>query len=71
MVRKELSDQEGAYKWYNRGIALLKLGRFEEAVAEFDRVLTILPRYSDAWYNKGNALNRLGRYGEANGRAHV
>ena len=63
-MRKEMSDQEGAYKRFNRGIALIKLGRYEEATAEFDRVISVLPRYADAWYNKGNALNRLGRDGE-------
>ncbi|MEH1779120.1 MAG: tetratricopeptide repeat protein, partial [Nostoc sp.] len=47
--------------WYNRGIALRKLGRFEEAIASYDQALKFQPDKDEAWYNRGIALRKLGR----------
>ncbi|MGF1933399.1 MAG: TPR end-of-group domain-containing protein [Nostoc sp. ChiQUE02] len=38
--------------WYNRGIALRKLGRNEEAIASYDQAVKIKPDYHEAWYSK-------------------
>ncbi|MEH2294426.1 TPR end-of-group domain-containing protein [Nostoc sp.] len=38
--------------WYNRGYALDKLGRFEEAIASYDQALNFKPDLHQAWYNK-------------------
>ena len=38
--------------WYNRGVALGNLGRYEEAIASYDRAVEIKPDYASAWYNK-------------------
>ncbi len=38
--------------WYNRGIALGKLGRNEEAIASYDQALKFKPDYHQAWYSK-------------------
>ncbi|WP_016865047.1 TPR end-of-group domain-containing protein, partial [Fischerella muscicola] len=35
-----------------RGIALRQLGRYEEAIASYDKALEIKPDYHQAWYNK-------------------
>lgn len=51
--------------WYNRGIALRKLGRLEDAIASFDKALEIKPDKHIAWYNRGNVLDDLGRLEEA------
>ncbi|HIQ39504.1 MAG TPA: tetratricopeptide repeat protein [Methanothermococcus okinawensis] len=51
--------------WNNKGIALSRLGRYEEAIECYDRALEIDPKNSLTWYNKGVALQRLGRYSEA------
>jgi len=51
--------------WYNRGYILYNLGRYEEAVASFDKVIEIKPDYHEAWYNRGYILYELGRYEEA------
>ena len=50
--------------WYNRGYALRKLGRLEEAVASYDQALKIKPDKYEAWYNRGILLIKLGRWKE-------
>ena len=57
------SDYVEAY--YNRGNALHELKRFEEAVASYDRALTLRPDYAEAHSNRGNALHALKRFDEA------
>ena len=56
-------DHPGAH--YNRGVALLKLGRYAEAVAANDRALAAAPDHANAWLNRGKALAQLNRYEEA------
>ena len=51
--------------WFNRGYALMNLGRDEEALASFDKALQIEPDYYQAWNNRGVVLGNLGRYEEA------
>ena len=51
--------------WYNRGIALGKLGRLEEAVTSYDKANQIKPKYHKAWYNRGIALRKLGKFEQA------
>ena len=48
-----------------KGIALIGLGMFNEAIMNFDRALAIDPNLKPALTSKGVALNNLGRYGEA------
>jgi tetratricopeptide (TPR) repeat protein len=50
--------------WYNRGKALVELGRYEEAITSYDRSLKIKPD-KESWHNHGLALFKLGRYEEA------
>lgn len=38
--------------WNNRGLALVNLGRHEEAIASYDQALHLKPDYHAAWYNK-------------------
>jgi len=54
-----------AEAWYNKGVALAKLGRYNEALKAYDKAIKIKPDYSKAWYNKGNTLVNLDRYDEA------
>jgi tetratricopeptide (TPR) repeat protein len=51
--------------WYNKGLSLYSLERFEEALSCFDRALEIDPRLDRALFNKGTTLGRLGRKEEA------
>ena len=48
-----------------RGGALAELGRFDEALACFDRALAIRPDYAEALENKASALAAQGRMAEA------
>ena len=45
----------------NRGNCLYKLGKYREAIADFDRCIGLDPKFSQAYYNKGLTLERLGR----------
>ncbi len=47
------------------GLATSAVGRQEEALGEFDKALTLNPRYVDALLNRAVTLNELGRYEEA------
>ncbi len=51
--------------WFNRGVALEKMGKSEQAVECFDMALEENPNDSWAWFNKGVSLHRLGLLGEA------
>lgn len=49
--------------WYKKGMDLYyKQGRFQDAIACFDRVIEMDPNHVDAWREKGICLNELGRY---------
>ena len=47
------------------GSSLYSSGRFEEAVASYDKALEINPHYGEIWSNRGLTLVRLGKYEEA------
>jgi CHAT domain-containing protein/Flp pilus assembly protein TadD len=47
--------------WFDRGNELFELGRYEEAIASYDRAIKINPDYHEAWANRGITLYSLGR----------
>ena len=49
----------------NRGVALFTVGRFEDALASYDRALAIRPADAETLCHRGHALAFLGRYEEA------
>jgi len=51
--------------WYNRGISLLYLRRYEEAIASFDKTLEFKPNDHEVWNIRGILLWTLGRLDEA------
>ncbi len=53
-----LKDQAGAEAAYNRGNALARAGKLEEAIAEYDRALAEAPGHADAQHNR-ELLRRL------------
>lgn len=58
------SERTGDY-WNNLGISLESLGRYDEALAAYDRALELDPESAHSWSNKGALLRRLRRYDEA------
>lgn len=50
---------------YNAGNMLLKLQRFDEAIAKYDISLELAPGYPQSWVNRGIAFNNKGSYSEA------
>jgi len=44
---------------YHKGVALARLGKHDEAVVCYDRMLEINPNDFEALYNKGVALGEL------------
>ncbi|MCP4348017.1 MAG: serine/threonine protein kinase [Desulfobacterales bacterium] len=50
---------------YNKGVALYKLERYEEAIIFFSRTVEINPQYGEAWFNKGALLLNLGQIHDA------
>jgi Flp pilus assembly protein TadD len=51
--------------WMNQGLALRRLGRYNEALEAYNRALELEPSYILAWNNRGVVLLDLGRYREA------
>lgn len=45
--------------WNARGYALMRLRRYQEAVADFDRALALKPDYENARRNREAALQRV------------
>ncbi len=64
-IQAPVADTQSVIFWNHKGCSLVALGRADEAIACFDRVLAIEPQAADNWYNKGGALYELGRYKEA------
>ena len=58
-------EPDNVYTLIEKGIALDNLGRYEEAIGYYSRVLAIEPDNFGALNNIGWALDRLGRYEEA------
>jgi len=60
-----LSSINESDTWYNKGLALYNLRKYDEAIKCCDEAIRINPEYADAWYFKGIALDNLGEYDEA------
>ena len=54
---------QNANGWYDRAIALTELGRYDEAVASYDRAIAINRKYTHAGDQKGVVLARPGSTG--------
>jgi tetratricopeptide (TPR) repeat protein len=49
----------------NLGAALVRKGRFEEALLSYENAAALVPGWSDVAFNRGNLFYRIGRYEEA------
>jgi tetratricopeptide (TPR) repeat protein len=59
------SGQQTAEGWFNKGVALADLGKYDEAIRAFDKAIEINPQYVAAWAGKSIVLKALGRTAEA------
>ena len=51
--------------YFERGTTYIESGRFEQAIASFDKAIELKPNFHDAWNNRGLALLNLERYEQA------
>ena len=51
--------------WYNKGVAIGKLNKSDEAIIAYDKAIEINPQNSDAWYDKAVTLDKLSKSDEA------
>ncbi|MEA5619272.1 tetratricopeptide repeat protein [Cronbergia sp. UHCC 0137] len=51
--------------WFNKGLTLFYLQRFEEAIAAYNQTITLKPNFYQAWFNRGRILGELGEFEEA------
>ena len=66
LVNREIkTDPNNANAWYNKGVLLFKMCRYQDARNSFAQAADIDPEFAEAWYNKGIALMTLGKYLEA------
>jgi tetratricopeptide (TPR) repeat protein len=56
---------DDAFARYGLAMEYLKLGRAEDAVAEFRALIAAHPDYSYAYYHGGQAYEKLGRVDDA------
>jgi tetratricopeptide (TPR) repeat protein/DNA-binding winged helix-turn-helix (wHTH) protein len=56
-----------ALEWYEDCLAsaCLRTGRFQRAIAEYQRVVQTFPRLADSWHGLGKAFQATGQYAEA------
>ncbi len=51
--------------WFRRGALLESLGRFDEALADFDTAIRLAPNEGNSYYNRGLLQFNAGHYREA------
>jgi tetratricopeptide (TPR) repeat protein len=57
--------QQKVIAWDRQGNALIGLGRYNEALAAFNRAIGLNSNYADSWSNRSVALWHLGRFNDA------
>lgn len=58
-------DPENPLILNNKGHALIKLNKFDEALNTLNKALKIIPNYLPFLHNKGYAFEEMGNYDEA------
>lgn len=58
-------DEQNAETWYDRGVAFIRTGQPEKAIADYTRAVELDPDFSIAWNNRAAAFASLENYGAA------
>lgn len=58
-------DNNYVSAWNDKGVALMELGKFQDALKCFEQVIRLEPSDNMAWYNRGYVLLILEEYQEA------
>ena len=53
LYEKTENNEKFALAWYQKGIVLASLGRYEEAISCFDESTSLNYKFGEAWYRKG------------------
>lgn len=56
---------ERAEGYFCRGTSKNKLGRYKEAIKDYDKAVDLAPRDTNAFNNRGSAKDKLGQHKEA------
>jgi predicted O-linked N-acetylglucosamine transferase (SPINDLY family) len=65
LIRQSLTVGETGAQWCNLSVALMAVGRLDEALAACEHAHAMAPDISEPCVNMGNVLERLGRHLEA------
>jgi tetratricopeptide (TPR) repeat protein len=60
-----LDDKTEALRRCEQGKLYLEMGRYQEALAQFEQALTVHPHDIESWYSRADALACLGHYNDA------
>jgi tetratricopeptide (TPR) repeat protein/serine/threonine protein kinase len=60
-----LNHPDHAHAYACRGLAYIKLGQYDKAVADCSRAVALDPKHVAAWFNRARAYEKLGRYDKA------
>jgi tetratricopeptide (TPR) repeat protein len=58
-------ENGSAEVWFNKGIALNDLGKYDDAMQAFDKAIELDPKFALPWNNKGLILDNQGKLDEA------
>ena len=58
-------NSEEAKAYYNRGLAYMDNGQYDQAISDYTKTINIDPRYALAYTGRGNAFERKGEHDRA------
>ncbi len=62
--KKETIIDLAANKVNDKGLSLMEMGKYEEAIKYFDELIKLNPYDADSWYKKSIVLDKIGKYDE-------
>jgi tetratricopeptide (TPR) repeat protein len=51
--------------WHNRAVSKAIAGKYQDAIADFGKVIELKPDHANAWFNRGEILYDLGQIDQA------